>query len=154
MIPATSILFKINGQNVIVDCYDNPDIDEDAYYNSYFYFKRSYWKEKYLSREKLKPYGLSYDVYPSSIFLNTMKRFVHQSPHGVVNKTKSLIRSIDTANKLSYLSRVNCFSYEPMDVDNSDLSVIFYARLWDPEWDEDHSLNEQQQHDRVNINEL
>ncbi|MFK5892535.1 MAG: hypothetical protein QM504_04875 [Pseudomonadota bacterium] len=149
----TSMFIRVNSKLIFIDCADGSAINDVAYERSGLYFKRSFDQRLFLSKNKLKMYGLSYEVHPSLFYINTLRRFLYHSSGGYLSKLKSLIRASDVHNKISYLSREHSFTQTLIPEVEDDVSVMFYARLWNPDWDEDCFLNDEEREDRIRINQ-
>lgn len=144
------LAFTVNGKNVFVDTADSPEINQEGYTNSEVYFKRTLRPQDAESMPKLKPFGLYFEIYPSVRTALTTKRYMQFSPPGAGNKLKTFIKSVDTQNKMSFMPRAEQFE-NTKPVGNT---VMFYVRLWDPDFDKEFEISEAEAADRRQINAL
>lgn len=142
----------IADKHVVIDCKDSVDIEHESYNECDFYFKRSLSQHDINSRNKLHPFGLYFEVYPSFRSMYTTKRFLSFSEPGFLSKTKSAIKALDTKNSLTFLPREDDFLPSRKFVE--DISILFFTRLWDPYFDKEFVLSKNETKDRENINSL
>jgi hypothetical protein len=124
---------KVNGTNVFIDLNDHANIDEKAYENNAFYFKRMLLTKDVATHLKLHPYGLNYPVYykhdrsiTRSLYSKDFKKILN-----TVVRSTSLLANTFNINLGHHTANVHHFEYPPTDA--KDASVIFSARLWVPE---------------------
>ena len=148
---AASMNIIVNGYKFFIDCADSSNINIDEYYNCDFYFKRTLRTEDFEKYNKLYPFGLYFEIYPSVSSFYTAKRFLKFSNNGTGSKVKTLIKCLDVRNHISFVPRVNAFDFHYSTPLNQ--KVLFYVRLWDPDKDKEHMLSPHEREDRKRINE-
>jgi len=146
----SGLALKVNSRKVFIDTHDSPEISQDDYAKCDIYFKRTLKPEDSAVMSKLTPFGLYFEIYPSAPSLKTTKRYMTFSESGASAKLKTFIKSVDTGNKLSFMPRAQQFenSYPAGN------TVMFYVRLWDPDFDKEFEITEAEAADRRLINSL
>ena len=148
-----SIFINIDGLRVYVDCSDSPEIHDNEYGQCDLYFKRTLRREDAITRKKLRPFGLYFEVYPSFISRHTFKRFLSFTGESIVEKCKTAVKLLDTGNRLGFMPRESLFFKEQKATPNKHSpKVLFYVRLWDPESDKEFQISDVERADREKIN--
>ncbi|PRO68453.1 hypothetical protein C6Y39_12460 [Alteromonas gracilis] len=146
-------MIHVDNLKVYIDCSDSPEMHTSEYEECDLYFKRTLRSTDAYSCGKVRPFGLYFEVYPSFYSPFTLKRFLSFSGKGVKNKCKSVLKALDTDNRLGFLPREDCFNKVNNDCEkNSTFKVLFYVRLWNPNGDKEFVLSESEKRDREVIN--
>lgn len=143
---------SINGKRVVVDCKDSDKIETELYEGCDAYFKRTLSAQDQRSMPKLYPFGLYFEVYPSVFSAHTVRRFLTFSDNRVTSRIKSLIKAVDLWNLATFIPRSDNFRAD-MGY-SSDDTILFFTRLWDPDFDREFELAKHESEDRKQINEL
>jgi len=138
--------------NVHYDVHDSREIDEEYLDKSDFYFKRSY-SSSYLNglgknRNKVRPLGLNYLVYPDSSDRFALPRVFMPDPEKK-EKLREVLRATGLARRLRFSRTVSALQALP-DHD-APSRILFMTGVWDP-----HDEPERAQHkidERIWINE-
>lgn len=146
----SGLAFTINSCNVFVDTADSPAISTADYDTCDIYFKRMLRPSDAGAMNKLAPFGLYFEIYPSVRTALTTRRYMAFSDSGAGNKLKTFIKSVDTGNKMSFMPRAPQFD-NPYPAGNT---VMFFVRLWDPDFDKEFEISESEAADRRIINTL
>ena len=114
------------------DMMDGCGIHDKDLEGSHYYFKRSYYSE-YIStfedrKKKIFPFGLNYELYPSSIDKFALRRNLIL-PEGF-KKIAGLINTFDIQSKLNYKPRINIMQSLP-DY-NAKPKIIFMVKAFNP----------------------
>ena len=148
--PTEAILkVSINGKKIVFDMADNSYINADFYQNCDFYIKRMLLKSDFKKKNKIIPYGFNYSIIAKNrtmqyLFLknftyktikysikyhNLLSRFLKVND-SIINASKSLIENDSKFNKPD--------------------QILFSARLWDPDRNDELLKKEE----RVKMNDL
>ncbi len=146
----SGLSFTVDNRSVFVDTADSPAISQQDYDKCDVYFKRTLKPDDAAAMNKLEPFGLYFEIYPSVRSVLTTRRYMAYSDSGASNKLKTFIKSVDTANKMSFMPRAAQFN-NPYPAGNT---VMFYVRLWDPDFDKEFEISEAEAEDRRLINSL
>lgn len=148
-----SAFIKVDNAQIYIDCSDSPDIHKEEYQHCELYFKRTLRNEDRQTLSKLRPFGLYFEVYPSFCSLMTLRRFLSFSPDGIKGKSKTVVKLLDTDNKLGFMPRESAFyNSKKATYKGHAFKVLFYVRLWDPASDKEFEISDIERTDREKIN--
>ncbi|MEK6766048.1 MAG: hypothetical protein AABY49_07500, partial [Planctomycetota bacterium] len=131
------------------DMHDSWEVDEEALDQCDFYFKRSYNRKKIEHLKKVYPFGFNYEVYPNDMDLFALQRSLFLSTGWKERIIKSLhsLKIVDKyfcPPRLEYLESLPDYQADP--------KIIFVARLWDP--NDDQERPEGKKENMVYVNKM
>jgi hypothetical protein len=137
------------------DLSDSKHINIDALERCDFYFKRSFCS-KYIEKEfstcsaAILPLGLYFLALDNSFDYASLQRDIIFN--NWTSKFKVLLKHLDKTNYLSYMPYLKFFEQLPKI--SSEPKVLFFAKVWNPNFDGEYELTEQDKLDRIKINEM
>lgn len=131
------------------DMHDSWEIDEESLDQCDFYFKRSYNRKKIEHLKKVYPFGFNYEVYPNDMDLFALQRSLFLSTGWKERIIKSL-HSLKIVDKYFCPPRLEYL--ESLPDYHADPKIIFAARLWDP--NDDQERPEGEKGDMVYVNKM
>jgi hypothetical protein len=142
--------------NTILVHYDVSDsnrINDKALATCDLYFKRSFCKD-HINREysesssKILPLGLYFLAIDNNIDFFAAKRDLKYLVG--FQKIKSIIKYLDRRNILSYSPYLKYFEQAPQL--SNDPKVLFFAQVWDPNFDGEYNITQEDSFNRQKIN--
>jgi len=130
------ILLNYNCKRLVCDLQDGYWDGMEYYLKEYdYYFKRSFSEknnERFSSNERKKIYPLGFNYFVTC----------KGNPYGYEKLPKLVGKSIIGRSPLSFFT-ADLFTHEPVNRIDSKIRIIYYARLYDPYWnDNDMRKNE------------
>lgn len=136
------------------DVADSKKINEDALSACDIYFKRSYCTD-YISSyypedaKKIKPLGLYFLAIDNELDLYSLKRDIRFSSG--INKLKSIVKHFDRTNTLTDSPYLKFFEQTPLA--SKAPKILFFAKVWDPDFDGEYKITTEDHEDRIQINQ-
>lgn len=144
----------INGKyRVYYDMHDSWEVDEEALHDHDFYFKRSFYPDKFsktfIGLHKIRPYGLNYEVAANPVDLFALRRsFLSKNAREFLTGMGWATGLADLWQFIPSLRRME--APPPVEAPGS---VLFMARTWDPNQNST-SIDTKRQADRDAINQM
>jgi hypothetical protein len=144
----------INGTyRVYYDMHDSWEIDDEALSSHDFYFKRSFYPNKFpndfIGLHKIRPYGLNYEIVANPIDWFALHRSL------LSKNAREFLTGMGWATGLAHLWQfIPKLQSMQASAPEEDLgTVLFMARTWDPNQDS-VDIDSQRQSDRDSINQM
>ena len=136
------------------DVGDSKRINEEALSTCDIYFKRSYsidYVNSYFpdKAQKIMPLGLYFLAIDNELDLYSLKRDIKFSSG--INKLKSIIKHFDRKNTITDSPYLKLFEQIPLA--SKEPKILFYAKVWDPDFDGEYKLTTEDNADRLLINQ-
>jgi len=144
---------NFNGRSLIFDVHDAASCHRELLAGCDLYFKRSYSRAEVLNTDfpdRILPFGLNYHVLPdaySSLFFG-----VYRAGGGLKEAFKYLVKHLDRFRWLHFDPTVSVMQVPPAYP--RKFALLFLARAWDHEHDDDFEMTSDISEDRLRINQV
>lgn len=145
-----SVYIEICGKRIFFDMHDEQRLIDSVVQEVDLYFKRSYRVQSYGDFPHIHPYGLSYNVRQTNPSLDFLRRYYcYGGISGAISEAASFL---DPRQKFLFRPARNLM--ESVAILRKRPRILFLARLWDPEEDEQDKLEYRHSVDRGRVNEF
>lgn len=148
-----SCAVTLNGSRLVFDMHDAGYLHRELLEGCDFYFKRSYCRtaaELSGFPERIYRYGLNYHVVPG--FFTPLFSKIHRDSGGLKEEFKYLVKQLDRFNWVHFDPVVSLMQEQP--VLPRQFRMLFLARVWDHEYDDDFEMTSTISADRLRINQV
>ncbi len=135
------LFVNANGKKLVYDMADRSAINEEFYANCDFYFKRMCLKTDLEKFSKLHPYGFNYSCYvPGLNFLKINFKIMPKFSIGSYTKLLKYIPFLSGLFKIANALSNTVYTKFEQAPNKRNFHIIFSARLWDPQKNENPLL--------------